>query len=213
MKKEMKLAFEYGSAAAKAGLEFAPCYDQSMYSLVSESRTASGHRRNLENMRAWYKGYLSQTASGGNGISKELFSQAVPVFIDCKPEAIPIWINFATECVELGQYVDFSQESDKSMAINRWLETLLAGLLQIKAEFGEQIASKICNLALKNECIYPYEMPLTAGYLQKNDNPEEIRGLIQSGELEAASAFFPKLGNEGKNDSPNASIDWQILGM
>ena len=213
MKKEIKLAFEYGSAAAKSGLEFAPCYDKNMYSLVGESRTARSHRRNLENMWAWYEGYLSQTASDGNGISRELFSQAVPVFIDCVPEAIPAWINFAVECVELGQYVDFSQGSDKSTATNRWLETLLAGLLQIKAEFGEQIASEVCNLALNNECLYPYEMQLAAEHFRNNGNPEKISDLIQSGELEAASAFFPKLSNDGKNDSPDASNEWTILGM
>lgn len=213
MKKEMKLAFEYGCAAAKTGLEFAPCYDKNMYCLVSNSHTVSDHRRNLENMQAWYEGYLSQIVSDGNGVSKELFSQAVAAFMGCEPEAIPIWINFASECVEHEQYVDFSQKSDKSTEINRWLETLLAGLLQIKVEFGERIASEICNLALKNECLYPYEMPLAAEHIKNNDNPQKIGELIQSGELEDTSIFFPKLGKDRKNNSPNASMDRTILRM
>ncbi len=212
MKKEMESAFKYGCAAARAGLEFAPCNDKKMSCLVNESDMTSSHRRNQENMQAWYEGYLSQTASDGNGISKEMFSKAVPVLINCKPEAIPIWINFAVECVELGQYVDFSEEHDKCKAINRWLETLLAGLLQIKAEFGEQIAGKICNLALKNECLYPYEMPLEAEDFQNNGNLPKISDLFQSGALEPASAYFPKLSNDGKNYSPNASIYGDIFG-
>lgn len=100
-------------------MEFAPCYDKNMYSLVCKSHTAPSHRRNLKNMRAWYEGYLSQYASDSNGISKELFSQAMSIFIECNQEAIPIWINFAVECVELEQYVDFFEEPDKSTATNR----------------------------------------------------------------------------------------------
>ncbi len=156
-------------------------------------------------------GYLSQTTSVGNGISKELFTQALKALIDCKTEAIPIWTDFAAECVEQGQYVDF-QESDGCIAINRWLETLLAGLLQVKTEFGDQIASTLCNLAIKNECLYPYEMLLAAEHL-KNDDPQRISELIQSGALEPASAFFPKLSNDSKIDDPNESMDCTILGM
>ncbi len=184
-----------------------------MYSLVSESRTPPGYHSSQENMQAWCEGFLTQTSSSEKGISRELFTQALKVFIDCKEEAIPIWINFAVECVEQEQYVDFFQEPDKYTAINRWLETLLAVLLQVKVEFGEQIASMLCNLALENECLYPYEMLPAAEHYISSGNFNKISDLIQSGELEPASAFFPKL-SFGCNDAGlNENISGSILRM
>lgn len=74
MKKETEIAFEYGREAVKAGLDFIPSQDSNMYNLICESHIVSGHDRIMENMSAWYEGYLMQTAAKGQGISKELFS-------------------------------------------------------------------------------------------------------------------------------------------
>lgn len=38
----------------------------------------------------------------------------MPVFIGCRTEAIPIWVDFAAENVEHDHYVDFVQKYDDS---------------------------------------------------------------------------------------------------
>ena len=216
MKKEQKLAFEYGQAASMSACPFAPCYDQCMYGLVSEAHTAAAHQRNQENMRAWYMGYRSQTALTGNGISREIFTAALTVLIDSKPESITSWIGFAVECVDLGQYVDFVQKNDDTLNVNRWLETLLSGLLETQKQYGVHIAKQVCDLASQSNCLYPSEMLQAAVYLQKGSTPEEIGVMIASGAIDGEQPFFPKLSDaaeENPDYSPYTSIDLSILGM
>lgn len=163
MKKEQILAFEYGQAASRSACPFAPCYDPHMQKLVIKA----AHRQNQENMRAWYVGYLTQTSMAGNGISQEMFTIALTTLIDCKPESAPKWIGFASECAEQEQFVDFEQESDYDLAANRWLETLLSGLLETQKQYGASIAKQVCDLALLPNCLYPSEMLQAAAYFQK----------------------------------------------
>lgn len=194
----------------------AVCCDPCMRKLVSETRTEDGHRRNQENMRAWYRGYIIQTALAGNGIPQEIFSAGLNTLIDSEPESIPNWIDFATECVDLRQYVDFVEGEDRAVAVNRWLETLLSGLLEIQRQYGTHIAKQVCDLALLSNCLYPSEMLQAAAHFQNGGIPEEISGMIASGAIEGDQPFFPKLADaEGENQSysPNASMCWTIWGM
>lgn len=216
MKKEQKLAFEYGRAASVSACPLAVCYDPCMRKLVSETRTEAGHRRNQENMRAWYRGYIFQTALAGNGISQEMFSAGLNTLIDSEPESISNWIDFATECVDLGQYVDFVEEEDHAVAVNRWLETLLSGLLEIQRQYGTHIAKQVCDLALLPNCLYPSEMLQAAAHFQNGGAPEEISKMIESGAIEGEQPFFPKLADAAEDNhsySPNASMGWTIPGM
>ncbi len=216
MKKEQKLAFEYGQAASASACPFAPCHDPCMYKLVSEVRSAIGHQRNQENMRAWYMGYLTQTAMAGNGISQEMFTTALTVLIDGEPGSVSNWISFAAECVDLGQYVDFEQEKNPTLAVNRWLETLLSGLLETQKQYGTHIAKQVCDLALLPNCLYPSEMLQAAAHFKNGGAPEEISAMIASGTIEGEQPFFPKLTGEEEQDrgySPYTSMDWTILGM
>jgi len=209
MKKEQKLAYEYGQAASMSACPFAPCYDPNMQKLVSEARSEAGHRRNQENLRAWHMGYLSQTAKAGNGISQEMFTEALTTLTDCKPESAPKWIGFASECVEQGQYVDFAQESDHDLAVNRWLETLLSGLLETQEKYGADIAKQVCDLALLPNCLYPSEMPQAAAHFQSGGSPEDISGMIESGAIEGNQPFFPKLTCEVE-ENREASLSMSI---
>lgn len=56
MTREEKIAFEFGKTFNVIDEKIAPCYDDRMENLVSESRTERGSRRNQKNMRAWWNG-------------------------------------------------------------------------------------------------------------------------------------------------------------
>ena len=63
MTKEEKLAFEYGRTYKTLNEDkskLAPCYDERMAKLVSNTRTEKGHKRNMRNMIAWHKGLAEQ---------------------------------------------------------------------------------------------------------------------------------------------------------
>jgi len=215
MKKEEKRAFEYGRAAAESACQFAVCYDPCMCKLVSETRTEAGHRRNQENMQAWYMGYLTQAALAGNGISQELFSGGLVTIFDSKRELASIWIGFATGCVDLGQYVDFAECGDRAVEVDRWLETLFAGLVETQRQYGPGIAKQVCDLALLPNCLYPSEMLRAAEHLQNGGSPEAISAMIESGALEGEQPFFPKLTDgigEG-HDHNNTGMNRPMLEM
>lgn len=55
--KEELIAYQYGLTFVPESPEkSAPCYDERMHSLVSETRTERGHKRNIRNMSAWLEG-------------------------------------------------------------------------------------------------------------------------------------------------------------
>lgn len=136
---------------------------------------------------------LESPAEGRRSMQKEPFINAVRSLLpNCTNEALSIWIEFAGECVDNGQYVDFIPEADRTAAIEKWLGSIYAGLYGVKREFGESIASQICNLSLIS-CLYPGEMKSAAAYLQRGVDIKEVTGLINSGALEGESPFYPRL--------------------
>lgn len=207
MKKEQKLAFKYGQMACASACPLASCYYPSMYELIREARNDADNRRNQENIQAWYVGYLTQTALDGNGIPQKMFSAALTVLLGSEAKSASKWIDFATECVDLGRYVDFAKVEDHSVAVNRWLETLLSGLLEVQKRYSTSIAKQVCDLALLPNCLYPSEMLQAAVHFQNGGNLKEIIKMIESGAIEGAEPFFPKFTDEaGENHKCDSHV-------
>ena len=60
-----KIAFEAGRTAAARGLaDKAPCYDTILDGLLTDARSASGHRRNARILAAWYAGAGRELPNG-----------------------------------------------------------------------------------------------------------------------------------------------------
>lgn len=213
MKREQQLAFEYGKAASLYVCPFAPCYDTNMHRLIGKAKSDSDQRRNQENIQAWYEGYLSQTASNGEGISFKQFALTLLMLTDSEPETISCWITFAKECVACGQFVDFAEEGAQMRPVNLWLETLMAGFFDIHKRFGKHIVTQVCDLALQPNCLYPSEMQQAVKHFQAGGSPSDITKMIENGKLEGCKSFFPKLSLRDINNSPCVSNDGQILGM
>jgi len=195
MKDEQKLAFEYGRSS---DCECVPRYDSRLYGLFVEPHTTENRQRNQNNIEAWYMGSLSKTAEAGNGITPEMLSSALPLFISCNSDTVHRWITFANENVEYEQFVDFETETDKNVAVNRWLETLLAGLLNIRHKYGPDVAKQVCGLALHHSCLYPFEMQGAAEHFNSGGTDDEIEGLIESGVIEDGFTTFLKLDQDAE---------------
>ncbi len=126
-------------------------------------------------------------------LTKDAFqSQLRALLPGAKSGAEDIWADFARECVEMKQYVDFMEEPDET-AHSRWYDTLLAGFVLLKRDFGEDTATKICNLSLDNQCLYPYEMQRAGQDLHDGGNVDTIFRLMEEGRLESSPPSFPKL--------------------
>jgi len=193
MKKEEKLCFQYGREAASAKLKNAPCYDERMRHMTSESRTERGHRRNLENMEAWHMGYLCQELSDGKLLDRERFLHGLRMLLsDTKDGAAEAWAEFAGECVSMKQYVDFTAEPDE-VAVCRWHDTILAGFVLLTERFGKDTAAKVCDLGMDNCCLYPWEMERAAEEMHKGTSVQDISCLVLDEGLEAKKPEFPKL--------------------
>jgi hypothetical protein len=138
--------------------------------------------------------YLESQAEERKSMNRESFIKAVHNLLPgCTGEAISIWIDFAGECVDMRQYVDFVPETDRTAAIEKWLGSIYAGFYSVKKEFDESVANQICNLSLIRSCLYPGEMKPAAGYLQSGVDVKEVIGLINSGALEEDSLSSPRL--------------------
>jgi len=107
------------------------------------------------------------------------------------PEAIPGWISFASECVEMGQYVHFEPVAEKSVAEGRWLDVLCAGFHAVKEGFGQEIATAVVNLSCNPCCLYPGEMMQAAICLQHGKDAGEIMKMIVSGDIDCVDLFTP----------------------
>ena len=213
MRKGLRLAFEYGQSASASACPFAPCYDPRMYKLVTNSKSDSGIRQNIENMQAWHEGYISQTASAGQGISPEMFTSALSLLIDSRSEIASRWIAFADELVKRDQYVDFAENGEQAHPVDHWLEVLLAGLITVKKEHGGQIAKQICDLILQHSGLYPDQMLQAAEHLRNGGSPKNIDGKIRRADIDVNSSFFPKLYTPEEQDSPYTNMSWTILGI
>lgn len=126
-------------------------------------------------------------------MTKEQFQAGLRSLLpDTAEGAEEIWADFAHECVELGQYVDFVEEPEE-IARSRWYDTLLAGFVLLKKEFGEDTARFICDLSLENHCLYPYEMERAGQEVKTGGDAGSLFRLMEEGKLDAPSPVFPKL--------------------
>jgi len=88
--------------------------------------------------------------------------------------------------------VDFREEAEDS-ARSRWYDTLLAGFVLLKRDCGEDVATRICDLSLDNQCLYPYEMERAGQELKNGGNADTMFQLMEEVLLEAPTPVFPKL--------------------
>ena len=135
--------------------------------------------------------------SGGIAINERLTknafqSQLRALLPGAKSGAEEIWADFARECVEMKQYVDCIEEPDEA-ARSRWYDTLLAGFVLLKRDFGEDTATEICNLSLDDQCLYPYEMQRAGQDLHDGGNADTLFRLMEEGRLASSPPSFPKL--------------------
>lgn len=138
--------------------------------------------------------YLEYLTDRRKGMRKETFIKAVHHLLPgCTNEAIPLWIDFASECVDNRQFVGFNPAMDRITAIEKWLGSIYAGFYGVKKEFGESVADQICNLSLIRSCLYPGEMKPAAAYLQSGLDAKEVTALINSGALEEDYPSSPRL--------------------
>ncbi len=136
-------------------------------------------------------------------LTKESFQQRLRTLLpSTKAGAAEIWVDFAHECVEMGQYVDFVEEPDET-AHSRWYDTLPAGFILLKRDFGEEIAAKICNLSLNNQCLYPYEMQRAGQDLRDGGNVDTLFRLMEEGQLAVSLPSFPKLRDVSPQTTPD----------
>lgn len=134
-------------------------------------------------------------------ISAELFINAASIMLPGSTQkALETWMAFAKGCVEQEQYVDFEPVTDKDMAVDRWLETLLAGFYKCKVQYGEDAAAQLCNLGEKENpmCLYPGEMEQAVDYLINGGSADKLAEMIQSDVIEAIPPFFPKIKDYDK---------------
>lgn len=128
-------------------------------------------------------------------MEKDVFLEAVKArFPDCRQKDVRKWVYFAEECVEMGQYVDFTEEPDQELAVGKWLDSIYAGFLLVKERHGRKAAEEICGLSSLT-CLYPYEMEAAAVFLKDGGSREKIPGMIEEGKLDG-DPVFPKTGEE-----------------
>jgi len=209
VEKEEKLCFQYGREAAAANLQNAPCYDKKKRRMVSGSRTERGHRRNIENMRAWHKGYFCQEVSEGKPLERDRFLYGLFIFLpDAKEGAFEAWAEFAEDRVSMKQYVDFTAEPDE-VAVCRWHDTILAGFILLTERFSKDTAAKVCDLGLDNCCLYPWEMERAAEELQAGTGIDDLVQLRNDGKLKADEAAFPALRDVLNSMAPSKGAQLQ----
>jgi hypothetical protein len=126
-------------------------------------------------------------------LTKEMFlKQLRSLLPETKAGAEDGWAEFAHECVEMKHYVDCIEEPDDA-ARSRWYDTLLASFILLKRDFGRDVAARICNLSLDQQCLYPYEMERAGQDLRDGGNVDTLFQLMEDGPLEAPEHVFPKL--------------------
>lgn len=129
-------------------------------------------------------------------ISTEQFMTAISALLPGSTQkTIENWITFAKECIEQGQYVDFTAIPNQMEAVGRWLETIVTSLYLCRIQYGVEIAVKVFNLGQleKPMCLYPDEMQKAALHLMHGGDAEAISEIIQDGGFESATPYFPKI--------------------
>lgn len=110
---------------------------------------------------------------------------------DSTPEAVQAWIDFAAECMEQGQYANFTPSANQEASMERWLDALCGGVYAVRAEYGAELAGKLVNLSLDKCCLYPGEMLQAAACLRDGGTFETIFDKINADEIESEQPFFP----------------------
>ena len=127
-------------------------------------------------------------------LTAEMFqSQLRALLPNAKAGAEPIWADFAQDCVkELRYYVDSVEEPDE-IALSRWYDTFLSSFILLKRNFGEDVATFICDLSLDDQCLFPCEMERAGQDVKDGGNVDTLFELMEDGLLEAPEFVFPKL--------------------
>ena len=114
----------------------------------------------------------------------EKFIRDVGRLLDgCSTESIETWIQWAKECVESEQYLDF-KPLPTEQAVSVWLDSYYASFYFLKQDFGSETAAKVVNLSCSRLCLYPFEMREAAKVLKAGGGPEQIAKMIEDGTLE-----------------------------
>lgn len=108
----------------------------------------------------------------------------------CLWTEIRTWIKFAYECVDAKQYVEFTPPKDRESGMEKWLDTLYAGLCEVRKEYGAEMAARIVELSTEKACLYPYEMMQAVKCLQSGGDGRTIMYEIYEGEMEGTPPFF-----------------------
>lgn len=101
----------------------------------------------------------------------------------CPTESIETWIQWAKECVESEQYLDF-KPLPTEQAVSAWLDSYYASFYFLKQDFGSEMAANVVNLSRSRLCLYPFEMREAAKVLKAGGGPEQIAKMIEDGTLE-----------------------------
>ena len=127
-------------------------------------------------------------------LTKEMFQHQLRTLLpNAKAGAEPLWAEFAQDCVkQLGYYVDSVKEPDET-ALSRWYDTFLASFILLKRNFGESVATFICDLSLNDQCLFPCEMERAGQEVRDGGNEVTLFELMEDSLLEAPKFVFPKL--------------------
>lgn len=129
----------------------------------------------------------------GTLLGRDAFQKNMALLLpNVTPEAISTWADFAQECVDMGQYVDFIEEPGPT-ALSRWFDTTLAGFVNLSEQYSRETAAQVCELGLNRCVLYPYELGRAAEEVQKGSDTKTIFNLMLEGKLEAPAPVFPKL--------------------
>ena len=116
-----------------------------------------------------------------------------------KPEADPVWRDFAVESEELEQYVNYEVIADKSLAVEKWLDVLYAGFCAVKESFGQELAAAVIDLGCERSCLYPGEMMQAAVCLEYGGDAQKIADMIDSGKIDYPDIFSPVSQQEARD--------------
>ena len=136
----------------------------------------------------------------------ESLTQIAPMH---KPEADQHWKDFAAECVESEQFVNFEVMEDKELAAAKWLDAFSDGFLAVKNDLGEKAAERIINLGCEQGCLYPGEMMQAAVYLENGGDFKHIFPMIESGDIDPENLFRPMSKQKAEKHLADAGIKLQ----
>lgn len=124
-----------------------------------------------------------------------------------KPEADQHWKDFATECVESEQFVNFEVTEDKTLAAEKWLDAFSNAFLAVKKNLGEKAAESIINLSCEQGCLYPGEMMQAAVYMENGGDSKQIFPMIESGDIDLENLFRPMSKEKAEKYLSEAGIE------